>query len=288
MMQSSHRRLRNLVAPLSGAALLPVLALIVACNGLGGGSLATFVDDGQSGTTGAATIADACESSADCQDGLRCLEHWNERFCVETCAFGAFCSDRSVCKVAINAPEDGWCDPGIVRRPADDSSDDPADDPSFDDPDVSPPDDGADDGPTREPAEDPSGDCGTATEARVIALLNEARRDEGLPTLGCDGRLGDVARLHAQDMAERDFFDHTNPDGQAPWDRMDAYGIGGYTTAGENIAAGYATPADVHEGWMNSPGHRDNILGEWYTDVGVGVWEQDGTLYWTQLFAAFE
>lgn len=290
-MQNPAGRLRTLALTVLTVSSFAGLLVFAACTGLGGGGFAMFVDEGQSGASGSADIADACDSSDECAEGLRCIEHWGERFCVETCEFGAFCSDRSICKVAVNAPEDGWCDPGIVRSDSDfddpdlDDSDDfdSGDDDDFEDDDSSPSStdpEGGVGGPIE-------GECGSAVEARVITLLNEARREEGLRTLSCDGRLGDVARLHSEDMGVRDFFDHTNPDGEAPWDRMVNYGIDEFEVAGENIAAGYTTAADVHEGWMNSPGHRENILGEWYTHVGVGVWEEDGVIYWTQLFAAF-
>ena len=88
-------------------------------------------------------------------------------------------------------------------------------------------------------------------------------------------------------MHERGFFDHINPDGETPWDRMNRYGIRGWTLVGENIAFGYSSPAAVEAAWMDSPGHRRNILTAGFTHVGVGLYEEDGMIFWTQLFAAF-
>ena len=74
----------------------------------------------------------------------------------------------------------------------------------------------------------------------------------------------------------------------AAWDRMNRNGITGWRTAGENIAYGYPSARDVQEGWMNSPGHRENILNAGFTHVGVGLYvDSEGTAYWTQLFASF-
>jgi uncharacterized protein YkwD len=124
-------------------------------------------------------------------------------------------------------------------------------------------------------------------EAEQFRLMNADRIAEGLSALSCDLRLSEVARAHSRDMAERDFFDHTNPDGEQPWDRMERHGVRGFRSAGENIAAGYPSPAAVEEGWMNSPGHRANILNDGYTHIGVGLFDDGGRLVWTQVFATF-
>lgn len=115
-----------------------------------------------------------------------------------------------------------------------------------------------------------------------VALMNDHRHDEGLSPLVWSNDLANVALAHSQDMRARDFFDHTNPDGDSPFDRMTAAGIS-YRRAGENIAYGYRTGASVFTGWINSDGHRGNIENAAYTHHGVGYVE-DGH-YWTHVFA---
>lgn len=119
---------------------------------------------------------------------------------------------------------------------------------------------------------------------RVVALTNAQRRAHGCPALTVDRTLAAVAGAHSKDMAARGFFDHVNPDGESAFDRMRAAGYR-YARAAENIAAGYATPEAVMRGWMNSPGHRANILNCSLTQVGVGyaTGGSYGT-YWTQDF----
>ena len=113
----------------------------------------------------------------------------------------------------------------------------------------------------------------------MLALVNAERQSNGLPPLEMDDRLSSVARAHSIDMAQRGYFDHTDPDGQSPFDRIGAAGIA-YFAAGENIAWGAATPESVVKGWMDSPGHRANILNEKFTRIGIGYYD----LYWTQVF----
>jgi uncharacterized protein YkwD len=118
----------------------------------------------------------------------------------------------------------------------------------------------------------------------VLALVNQERANNGsLPPLSSNTAMAQVAYDHSWDMRYRNFFAHTNPGGADPFDRMAAAGIG-YSNAGENIAMGYATPADVMTGWMNSSGHRANILNVNYTEIGIGVREGPGGPWWTQLF----
>ena len=119
--------------------------------------------------------------------------------------------------------------------------------------------------------------------AEVVRLVNVARADAGCAPLRVDSRLTTAARLHSQDMADHDYFSHTSLDGRSPWDRMRAQG---YTNgSGENIAAGYSTPASVMNAWMNSSGHRANILNCSSRAIGVGIGKGGsyGT-YWTQDF----
>ncbi|WP_229881978.1 CAP domain-containing protein [Streptomyces alanosinicus] len=122
------------------------------------------------------------------------------------------------------------------------------------------------------------------TAAEVVALTNAERGRAGLPPLATDPLLTRAAQAHCADMVARDFYDHTSPDGSHPWDRAAAAGSR-LRTIGENIACGQRSPAEVVDGWMNSPGHRANILGPGFGHIGVGFTGggRAGT-YWTQLF----
>lgn len=122
------------------------------------------------------------------------------------------------------------------------------------------------------------------TTAEVVGLTNRERAGAGLPVLGVDARLTAAAQAHSADMVARDFYSHTDPDGGKPWDRAAAAGAG-QGSVGENIACGQRSPAEVVEGWMNSPGHRANILKPDFTHIGIGLagGGRAGT-YWTQLF----
>lgn len=118
-------------------------------------------------------------------------------------------------------------------------------------------------------------------EIRVAELVNEIREENGLQKLILNSELSDVARLKSQDMLENNYFSHTSPTYGSPYDMMTQYGIK-YTFAGENLARGQKTPEQVVNAWMNSPGHRKNILSERYTQIGVG-YVANGD-YWTQHF----
>ncbi len=119
-------------------------------------------------------------------------------------------------------------------------------------------------------------------EAEVIRLVNEQRAKNGLPALKTDWELSRVARYKSQDMADKGYFSHTSPTYGSPFDMMKKFGIS-YRTAGENIAKGQKTPEAVVNAWMNSPGHRANILNSSYSRIGVG-YVQKGNI-WTQMFA---
>lgn len=135
-----------------------------------------------------------------------------------------------------------------------------------------------------------TGNTATSSEIslaqQVLTLVNQERASAGLAPLSMHAGCAQVAYDHSWDMDFRDFFSHTNPDGASPFNRMANAGIT-YSAAAENIAAGYATAADVMNGWMNSQGHRDNILNANFTEIGIGVRQgsngQYGT-YWTQVF----
>lgn len=118
-------------------------------------------------------------------------------------------------------------------------------------------------------------------EERVVELVNQERAKAGLKPLTMNLKLSDVARAKSQDMHDKNYFSHTSPTYGSPFDMMKQFGIS-YRTAGENIAMGYRTPEAVMEGWMNSSGHRANILNGSFTEIGVG-YVADGS-YWTQQF----
>ena len=117
--------------------------------------------------------------------------------------------------------------------------------------------------------------------SEVIRLVNQERTQEGLAPLQTNDAIAKAAQTRASELPA--LFDHTRPDGSSCFTALDEAGVT-YWTAGENIAAGYATPEQVVEGWMNSPGHRANILGSSFTEIGVG-YNSDGR-YWVQLFTA--
>ncbi|MFF1659306.1 CAP domain-containing protein [Streptomyces sp. NPDC058255] len=122
------------------------------------------------------------------------------------------------------------------------------------------------------------------TADEVIALTNAERTAARLPPLAGDLLLTTAAQAHSADMVARAFYSHTAPDGSRPWDRAAAAGST-RRTIGENIACGQRSPAEVVRGWMDSPGHRANILKPDFTHIGIGLagGGAAGT-YWTQLF----
>ena len=121
----------------------------------------------------------------------------------------------------------------------------------------------------------------TAYESEVVRLVNEKRAAQGLKPLTQDWQLSRVARYKSDDMRSLGYFSHTSPTYGSPFEMMRSFGIS-YRTAGENIAKGYKTPEAVVAGWMNSPGHRANILNPAYTHIGVGYVSSGN--YWTQMF----
>lgn len=118
------------------------------------------------------------------------------------------------------------------------------------------------------------------TEHLVIQLTNQERAKNGLSALRPNWELSRVARYKSVDMLDKNYFSHTSPTYGSPFAMMENFGIS-YQRAAENIARGQRTPQEVVTAWMNSPGHRKNILGD-FTHIGVGYVE-DGK-YWTQMF----
>lgn len=127
-------------------------------------------------------------------------------------------------------------------------------------------------------------------EQEVLNIVNAERAQVGCGALTPNDKLVVAARGHSLDMANNDFFSHTGSNGSSPGDRIEAQGYN-WSWWGENIAAGYTTPADVMNGWMDSPGHRDNILDCNFTEIGIGYIfraNDPGSVtyrhYWTQVF----
>ncbi|MFI0983082.1 sigma-70 family RNA polymerase sigma factor [Streptomyces sp. NPDC021093] len=132
-------------------------------------------------------------------------------------------------------------------------------------------------------ARPPAPPAGPAQE--VLNILNSERAKAGCSPLSSNGLLRTAAQRHSEDMVARGFFDHTNPDGDGPGERVTAAGYK-WSTYGENIAYGQSTPAAVMETWMNSSGHRANILNCSFKEVGIGIKDASGGIRWTQVFGA--
>lgn len=120
-------------------------------------------------------------------------------------------------------------------------------------------------------------------EQEVVRLVNIERQKAGLAPLQYSEELSRVARIKSQDMADNNYFSHTSPTYGDPFAMMRSFGIQ-YRTAGENIAKGYTSAQSVVNGWMNSSGHRANILNPNFGKIGVGYVKANGTTYWTQMF----
>lgn len=127
----------------------------------------------------------------------------------------------------------------------------------------------------------PNIDSVKTVEREVIRLCNIERQKAGLKPLTENWELSRVARDKSMDMAQKNYFSHTSPTYGSPFDMMKAYGIS-YKSAGENIAKGQTTAQQVVTSWMNSSGHRANILSSSFTQIGVGYYASGH--YWTQMF----
>ncbi|MEU7282745.1 CAP domain-containing protein [Streptomyces sp. NPDC045431] len=121
-----------------------------------------------------------------------------------------------------------------------------------------------------------------AAEAAVLSLVNAERAKVGCSPVRPNAELASLAGAFSLDMAQRNFFSHTDPDGDSPWDRASQAGVS--SLAAENIARGQSDAQAVMESWMNSDGHRANILNCDYTTLGVGVHFAEGGPWWTQDF----
>ena len=124
----------------------------------------------------------------------------------------------------------------------------------------------------------------SAYEQQVFELVNKERVARGLATFKYNAELARCARFKSQDMIDKKYFSHTSPTYGSPFKMMEDFGLR-FSAAGENIAYGQKTASEVMNAWMNSAGHKANILSSAYTTIGVGVAKAaNGTLYWTQMF----
>lgn len=135
--------------------------------------------------------------------------------------------------------------------------------------------------PTEKSTESQQNQSLNAYELEVVRLINEIRAQYGLGQLSINTELSHVARIKSQDMHDKGYFSHTSPTYGSPFEMMKHFGIR-YRTAGENIAMGYRSPQNVVDGWMNSPGHRANILNGSFREIGMGYVASGN--YWTQMF----
>lgn len=128
--------------------------------------------------------------------------------------------------------------------------------------------------------------CGDSPRFDVAKLVNDARDEEGLDPLICDQRLVQAADAHAEDMCDNDFLGHNSSDGRTAADRIRTALDGEVTWLAENVAGGAMDAQSVHDLWMNSPGHRGNILAEPAVRIGVGYAPCENQPRWVQKFAA--
>ncbi|WP_346345752.1 CAP domain-containing protein [Streptomyces sp. 11-1-2] len=138
--------------------------------------------------------------------------------------------------------------------------------------------------PTTEPTAPPAESAGpeTASETEVLTLVNKEREKVGCAPVTADPKLAQLAEDFSEDMSLRQFFDHISPDGDSPWDRAESAGI--LDLGGENIARGQSDAQAVMDSWMNSSGHRANILNCSFKRLGVGTHLGTGGPWWTQDF----
>jgi uncharacterized protein YkwD len=139
--------------------------------------------------------------------------------------------------------------------------------------------------PAAKTSPSPAGTGVTAYEAQVLTLVNQERAKAGCAALTRDSKLASAARAHSADMAAKGYFDHTTPSGVTAAQRITNAGYR-WSSMGENIAEGQRTPAEVMQAWMNSSGHRANILNCGFRNIGVGLaYNSSHTPFWTQDFA---
>ena len=138
--------------------------------------------------------------------------------------------------------------------------------------------------PEPKPKPKPVGSGQVAQENEVIRITNVERAKQGCGKVKLNTKLRTAMRRHTQDMADNDYFGHDSQDGRSPWDRAKSAGY--QTPIGENIAKGQRNAADVMKSWMDSPGHKANILNCSAKAIGVGLSYDGGTAVWGQLFGS--
>lgn len=140
------------------------------------------------------------------------------------------------------------------------------------------------DGNTEASSPDRSSETQINKAEMILKLVNQERSKAGVPALTLSTKLTDIANTKAKDMGDKNYFSHQSPTYGSPFDMLKHFGVS-YTYAGENIAAGQKSAQEVMQSWMNSSGHKANILNKNYTQLGVGFYEggQYGT-EWVQLF----
>lgn len=130
----------------------------------------------------------------------------------------------------------------------------------------------------------PNADSLKTQEDEVVRLVNVERAKAGLPALKANWQAARVGRYKANDMLKNNYFSHISPTYGSPFDMMKSFGLQ-FSAAGENIAKGQRTPQEVMSAWMNSTGHRNNILSPSFTEIGVGAAkDKNGGLIWVQEF----
>lgn len=131
-----------------------------------------------------------------------------------------------------------------------------------------------------EPTQDPKSDFDKTVQGQIFKIVNEERAKAGAAPLAYDEKLAGCAQIRANEIVES--FSHTRPDGTSCFTVVPA--SDGYLELGENIASGYTSAEKVMDGWMNSEGHRANILKTSYTNIGIGYVTANGNQYYVQLF----
>lgn len=228
-----------------------------------------------------APLCGGCQSTADCAEGA-CLvnNETGERFCGRRCDDASDCPDGFEC-IAVQGVSSSQCVPSSStcdepRTPSEEPTDGGVDD-------AGPTDAETPEEPAPRPDEPTAGTCTGTVEAELLRITNAERTGRGLKALVCDEKLTRAAFLHSADMCTNGYFSHTGQNGSTPSDRARAQGAS-FSAIGENIARGQASPADVHAAWMNSDGHRRNILGTGWNRIGLGYDRCGGRPLWTQVF----
>ncbi|MFH1132464.1 MAG: CAP domain-containing protein [Pseudomonadota bacterium] len=205
-------------------------------------------------------LCDSCVSNEDCggpKDLCLMNTQTNQKICARYCGGGASCPENYVCADISGGESTQQCVPASGKCEG-----------------YEPP-----------PPPPPPGTCGNTFETDVFNLVNKVRAQNSLKAYDCDSIASQVAHQYSQYMCDAQFFSHQAPDGSLPWDRLKAAGAT-FSAAGENIAAGQPTPQQVMDSWMNSPGHKANILQTMFTHIGVGYITCNDMMvhYWTQNF----